>query len=42
MLNGSTLGDRQWLQQPYSAGLAALNANGDINIGADIGVCGFG
>jgi len=33
MPDGSTLGDREWLQQLYDAGLAALSADGDIGIG---------
>jgi hypothetical protein len=33
MPDGSTLGDREWLQQLYNAGLATLSADGDIGIG---------
>ncbi len=33
MPDGSTLGDREWLQDLYNNGLASLSAEGDIGIG---------
>ncbi|MCS6870907.1 MAG: hypothetical protein NZ571_05565 [Anaerolineae bacterium] len=33
MSDGSTMGDREWLQDLYNNGLASLSADGDIGIG---------